>query len=704
MYTNKYPGFCSNKACGVRLNPGDGFVKKNEHGKYISYCKNCFPERISLNSRREITEDFKVFTPYEPENLPLIKSLPKAKWNPQEKCWSISDNLADRERILEVADLIGLKVPDSIRIDSKKEVKLDIDTSGLYPFQIQGSIFCSKKDRCLLGDEMGLGKSVQALASLPANAAAIVICRAGIKFNWLDEVAKWRPDLKPSVVSGRDNFYWPENGEIVIINHDILPKEFEAPSKLKGETKSAYAERLRVFRRELKSSHQKSEETFLIVDEAHDFKSFSSQRTKKVKEICRLVKKVIGLTGSPLTNKPQDLYCVFDALGLAGETFGSYSRFKDLYNATDEIVNRHGQTKTVWGLPKPVVPELLKRVMLRRLRSEVLPDLPQKTYTNLYVGIDSPLKKTMDDLWDDWEEELSSNNLPPFSCFSEIRKELAHSRIPAMLEFIEDAEDQNIPLVIFSSHLSPLDALLLRPGWAVISGDTPPEARQKIVRAFQNNSLKGVGVSIRAGGVGITLTNAWKALFVDLDWTPASNWQAEDRIARIGQKSQKVEIVRMVSNHPLDLHVHKLLSQKIEVFQQSIDAKVKGKKFDTKEESEEEFQERVKNTLQKCQALEKENIKSKVKKIHAREKARAKSLVGLTPEKVPLIRQAFKNMLSVCDGAVSLDGIGFNKPDAVLAHWVLSSGLEEPFEIETALMMLLRYPKQVKKAFSALFE
>lgn len=146
-----------------------------------------------------------------------------------------------------------------------------------------------------------------------------------------------------------------------------------------------------------------------------------------------------------------------------------------------------------------------------------------------------------------------------------------------MLEYIENAEEQDVPLVVFSAHLGPLDALLFRPGWAVINGLTSPEKRQEIVREFQAGNLKGLGVSIQAGGIGINLTHAWKGIFVDLDWSPAANWQAEDRLARIGQKSNKVEIVRMVSDHPLDLHLQKMLVDKMDTIYKAIDSSMTRK-------------------------------------------------------------------------------------------------------------------------------
>lgn len=710
IYPNKFSCFCSNKSCSKRINVGDGFVQKSPQGNYVPWCKECVPVRIG-DSKRYMNDSFEIFMPYDPNAVALVKSLPRSKWNPTKKCWTVSDSVSDRPRLLEVASLLNIEVPKSI-LEVKLSDSIDQDlvefvesNGSLYPFQKDGSLFCASKSKCLLGDEMGLGKSVQALFSVPKSSSVMVICRAGIKYNWKEEVLKWRPDLTPVVLSGKDGFRWPEPNEVVIINHDILPKAFSTPSKAPGESVHRYVDRLKTFRRELASLNPKASSTCLIVDEAHDFKNYSSQRSKKLKEICRLVKRVVGLTGSPLTNRPPDLYCVFDVLGIANETFGSFENFKKLFNATDEVVNKFGQKRTIWGLPNPIVPELLKRAMLRRVRSEVLPDLPLKTYTTIFTDLeDGDLKKRMDGLLEDWGDVFKRGELPPFSSFSEVRKDLAKSRIPHMLEFVEDAEDQGIPLVVFSAHLPPLDALLIRPDWAVISGDTPPEARQKIVNMFQKGKLKGIGVSIRAGGVGLTLTNAWKALFVDLDWTPAANWQAEDRIARIGQKSNKVEIVRFVSNHPLDVHVNRLLGHKTKTIQEAIDKRIQVSSCN-EAESEQEFHLRMNRVLASNELESKKETKLRVKEIHTREISRLKGVdLSQCTDKADVIRLAFKHMLSVCDGALQRDCIGFNKPDSLMAHWVLSSGLSEVFELEAAFLILSRYKKQLKSGFPSLFE
>src|SRR5262245_21495662 len=166
--------------------------------------------------------------------------------------------------------------------------------------------------------------------------------------------------------------------------------------------------------------------------------------------------------------------------------------------------------------------------MLRRRREEALPQLPAKQYRTVVVGLDRLLGRDLDRLWEEWGRWfVARDELPPFEHFSEVRERLARSRIPAMLELVQEYEEQDVPLVVFSAHRAPVEALRGREGWAVITGETPPAERQAAVEAFQAGRLKGMGLTIQAGGTGLTLTHAWAALLVDLDWAPANNAQAE---------------------------------------------------------------------------------------------------------------------------------------------------------------------------------
>ena len=187
------------------------------------------------------------------------------------------------------------------------------------------------------------------------------------------------------------------------------------------------------------------------------------------------------------------------------------------------------------------------------------------------------------------------------------------------------------------------------------------------------SQLKGIALTIQAGGVGLTLTRAWKALFVDLDWTPSWNSQAEDRICRIGQ-TKPVEIVHMVSDHVLDIHIHDLLSYKIKLFNQTVDASIAVNPVQSREadsETEEQYTARIariEDELKaKDEARKKEIGLQKVGIIIEREIARLQKKTefvslnlptSFSEEQQKVIADALKSMLKVCDGAMMRDSQG----------------------------------------------
>lgn len=715
MFPNKYPSRCNNRNCdkavynGVAV--GEGFVHK-VNGNWVTWCRDCVPQRIAPAepTKRQLTADGRVITPYEPANLPLIQAMPGAKFDGESRCWTVSTAMADRIRLLELADKLKLEVAESLRdVPQSEQAVSAAELGGLYPFQVHGVQWLSLRDRALLGDDMGCGKTVQTLRALPKGARALCLVPACVKYNWRDECLKWRPDLTPIVVNGKNAWQWPTEGQVVIVNYDVLPEWLTPPARKKGDPyRPANVPT---------ADREAAKGVVLICDEAHKVKNYKAKRSQRVKELTRIVSKVWALTGTPLLNRPPDLFGVLDSLDMSREVFGSWGRFMGLFNAYE---SRFG---IQWGSPKPVVPELLRRVMLRRTRAEVLPDLPSKTYSTITVNdLPASLRKRLDSAYEEWGGAMeASDDLPPFEQFSAIRAELAASRVDAMFEFVEECEEQDCPLVVFSAHRDPIDSLAGREGWAVITGDTKPEDRQNIVRSFQDGKLKGVGLTIAAGGVGLTLTRAWKALFVDLDWTPANNLQAEDRICRIGQESDKVEIVRMVSDHPLDKHVLRLLDAKMTLIRSSVEKTLSAtipEATPTKVEAETEEQyatrmSALKERNDKFAAdrtaaeaeLTKAQAKVKACRIHERLKAKAKNPVPeMTEELSSAIRAAFNFMLGVCDGAIKRDNQGFNQPHAFVAHCLLTAGLETREELEAAyLLMVPTYKRQLSGEFPELF-
>ena len=453
----------------------------------------------------------------------------------------LTDELADSLKGHE-QETVVLTKSAVMRLDRVEE-QLAARGLSLYPFQRVGVEWLAGRTGALLADEMGSGKSIQTLAALPDATPLIVVAPAIAKGVWLREARKWRPEMKVTVLSGRGSFRWPEAGEMVVLNYDILPNEEDLMNAPPG--------------------------TCLVADEAHALKSFKAKRTKKFRELSDNVRAHGGrtwlLTATPLLNRPTELWGILSAAGLEREVFGTWGQFVSLFGGCKD---RWGGMR--WGTPLPEVPSRLARVCLRRMRADVLPDLPVKTWQEVEVDLSLALSRKCDGLVAMLEadgtslEELSEKVLRDklsFSDYSEVRAAVAVAKIPALLALVEEFEEQDEPLVVFSAHRMPIDQFDGREGWAVITGDTSPAKRTEIEEAFQAGKLRGVAATIQAGGVAITLTRSANAVFVDRDWTPALNAQAEDRICRIGQ-SRGCIITDLVGTHKLDRRVAALLTVK----------------------------------------------------------------------------------------------------------------------------------------------
>jgi SNF2 family DNA or RNA helicase len=722
MIVNRYPGKCQN--CGKPLAQGEGFAYKNDF-KWFSVCSSSACHRkLGLQAPgpetkpiRTLSDDGFVTMPYDSAAIPLLRSMPGARWVPENKQWKVSTETKDLRRVLEIADQLQLEVSDVFRHlaaegtpESREAIKRAerkrADGAELFLYQKVGVEFLALHDRALLADQMGLGKTVQALVALPENARVILIAPAAVKYNWADEAQQWRPDYKIHICNGKNSFKMPERGEITILNYEILP-DWLTPKKVPGKK---YEEAVLT-----EDQIAILKETTLIADEAHRVKHYKTSRSKKVTQLSKICKRVWFLTGTPLMNRPQDLYGVLQAGNM--NVFGSWNKFVELFNG---YPNGFGGYE--FGIPSPEVPERMKRVMLRRLKIEVLKDLPSKTYQKVEVSLDKETIKSLNEFLigegikskdeEAIQAELETADLPGFEKFSEIRALLAKSRIPAVLEMVEEYEETETPLLVFSAHKAPIEALKDRAGWAIITGDTSAEERFNIVKLFQEGKLKGVGLTIQAGGVGLTLTRASNVLFVDLDWTPAMNIQAEDRAHRISQKDN-VLIKRMVSNHPLDKHIQMLLEWKLLIAQQALEASIKftplkprplAQDINIVQETDEELSARIEAAEKEAN---KEEALGKLSRVLGRESVKVNDVPEpvLTSGRKAMLMEALDYMISRCDGAETRDGMGFSKPDAGMARWIgasLTSGEDLPFRVLERI--LCRYRRQLKGHFEEIWK
>lgn len=465
--------------------------------------------------------------------------------------------LADELRV-KLEEYVQLKKALEARATTRLETVdqiLQSRGSSLYPFQRIGVEWLAGRVTGLLADDMGLGKSIQALTVLEA--PALVVCPSVVKGVWAAEAAKWRSDLKVVILEGRGSFRWPAEGELIITNYDILD-----------------VTQVGLF-----------PQTDLIFDEGHALKNWKSRRTQKSRDLSEMVRKEAGrtfvLTATPLLGKPPELWSILQVAGCANEAFGSYSNFFTLFGGYKDAWG------TRWGVvADPSVPDLLRKVSLRRMKTDVLKELPEKTYRTIEVEIDRKTLSECDRAWDDLNAlgidlndaealaDATRNEEVTLENVSKARKALAIAKIAALYDLLDLYEAEGQPVVVFSRHRAPIDVLAKREGWATITGDNSKDS-QEISERFQNGEFKGIAGTIQAMGVGITLTRSCQEIFIDLDWTPALNEQAEDRCCRIGQRNA-VMVTTLVADHVMDRHVAKLVQKKRRMIGSSVDASAIG--------------------------------------------------------------------------------------------------------------------------------
>ncbi len=639
MRTNRYASDCAK--CGKHV-PADGGTL--EGPPYRTLCTICLP-RVEPGVRFEVDGDrVKASLSGYLGNTFSIYRQAVSGWKYSHATKSYSAPASDVPTALKVLkeSAVPAYVDDAVndlltaaKHDQEKALEAadgraaDVDSTlakhghSLYPYQRTGIRWLAPRPSALLADDMGLGKTLQALTAAPSGAPILVVCPAVAKGVWVREAAQWRSDLLSVALKGRKSFRWPAKGEMVVVNYDILPPTAaEARDKIKTltpklakaetETKAtgslfgkcstlldAQAEEAKI-RKALTAAKEALEVAtalfssapnglVFVADEAHAIKNPKAARTKRFRAISKATRHAGGavwlLTGTPLLNRPPELWALLTAANLAVSTFGSFPAFAKLMGGEQVTFRAHGKDVTVWeynGRPAPQVPDMLRTSMLRRLKEDVLEDLPALRYESIDVnGLSASLKKACDEalaaILPDLEaaektaESTASLDSIPFELISKVATALAMAKTPHLLSMVEEHEEADEPLVVFSAHRAPVDALANREGWAVITGDTSPAKRTEAEEAFQAGKLKGVAATIQAGGVAITLTRASRAIFVDRLFTPALNQQARDRIYRIGQ-DRGVLITDLVAEHALDRRLYELLATKEQLIADTVDA------------------------------------------------------------------------------------------------------------------------------------
>jgi SWI/SNF-related matrix-associated actin-dependent regulator 1 of chromatin subfamily A len=405
-----------------------------------------------------------------------------------------------------------------VALSAATDAPLEVPGLGgeLKPFQRAAVSYVLAQRRAFLADEQGLGKTIEALAAVQAADAypAVVVCPASLKLNWLRELERWLPSRGVRVLEGMGRSPLPFT-DVTVVNYEILAARL-------GELR-ALAPRA------------------VVLDESHYCKNAAAQRTQAAQRLAAAVPQdglVLALTGTPVMNRPPELISQLRIIGRL-QDFGSGASFGRRFRGGDAHLRLH------W--------HLRARCFVRRLKAEVLPQLPPKTRAVVPVQLDNEseyrlaerdviawLRDQPLDLHELDAKVAAALRAERLVRLNALKLLAARGKLHAALAWIHDFLSSGERLVVFAHHREIQRAVLARfPDALHILGEDGHVARDASLRAFQEpddaeNQL--LVCSIAVAGQGLTLTRASNVAFLELDWTPAKHDQAEDRCHRIGQR------------------------------------------------------------------------------------------------------------------------------------------------------------------------
>lgn len=523
-------------------------------------------ELNDMNTIQEVVNEEKTITlsksgrlifafPYQPDIVAAVKAIPGRLWDVKKKVWTTPPVL----EAVEVADKFGFSISDSLRkallTSAKKEAELleksastdaDIEVptlSGtLMPYQKAGVAYASAVGRCLIADQMGLGKTVEAIATLEARDAfpAVIVCPASLKENWKREINKWLPHRTVNVVSGKTDIV---SCDVNVVNYDILYKFVEPIKHLKPNG--------------------------LVLDESHYVKTGTSKRTQAAKDIASCVPSsgsVLLLSGTPITNRPSELVSQLEIMGMLSR-FGGKWAFLKRYTGAHH--NGFGWDTSGASNLTELNTKLRQNCYIRRIKDDVLRELPEKSRNIVHLEPSGSGYKEYRAAEDDLVLFLRSNGYKTKDSSEHMARTQVLKRLAAWakMDAVEEWIDSFLAscdrkLVVFAHNVDVVDHLADKYGNLRVSGRDSLEERQAAVDAFQNDpKARVIVLNLQAGGVGITLTSGSDVVFVQMGWTPGEHDQAEDRCHRIGQKNN-VQAWYLLASGTIDEDIYDLVDAK----------------------------------------------------------------------------------------------------------------------------------------------
>lgn len=512
---------------------------------------------VELENEKEFHLTFggKDFTP----GLTFVKQLPGRLFHGQGKYWTvpISPDViqrlkADRWSFLGPAyDLVyGVKAPTVIEQEIPRiAVNKSLLHKDLRPYQqVALEQICGLRGKALLSFPPGCGKTAVAASIFRVsleNAPALVVCPAFLKPHWRRELMKWG-GVFSFICSGRKPRRPPHKVPVWIINYEILQ----------------YWQEVLVGQRFIT----------IIIDECQKMSNDSAMQTKSLLAIAKLSPKVIALSGTPIKNRPKEFYNILHLL--APKLFpNSYHFFMRYCNPTYGYAGLEFKgASNIEELHK-----LVSSVMIRKEKHELLPELPPKVRYVIPMELSEPeaykqYEQDIQDLIAQNKKKEAYEQLLALSCTAfPLKKDSVIAWIDKWLE-----ENPDESLVIMAYHHAVIDYLNdVYTDAIVIDGRRPANKRQEQVDDFQEGKARILIGQIQAAGIGFTLTKASTMVVAEVCYVPGDLEQAEDRLERISQLADRVEIYYLVGEGTIEDSMMDSVQKKANNLSRILDGKAK---------------------------------------------------------------------------------------------------------------------------------
>jgi len=406
----------------------------------------------------------------------------------------------------------------------------------------------------ILADDMGLGKTLEVIAfivSEKSNLPTLVVCPSSLTYNWQSEISRFAPDMKSLIIDGTkeerlrllDN---TQGYDFVITSYPLLRRDI--------------------------SGYQGLEFAYCIIDEAQHIKNPKTLSAKAVKKI--RAGGYYALSGTPIENSLSELWSIFDFI-MPGYLY-SQSQFTERYS---NPISRNNDGIAMEDLRKKIKP-----FVLRRMKYEVLKELPDKIENTFFAELESGQKKMYSALLAASRREVSeavmtgNDSMKILSLLMRLRQICCHpqlidehsaidsGKLKLLVDLVENGLDSGHRILIFSQFTTMLGIIRntlssLNIDYFYLDGQTSAKERTLLADKFNSGEKSVFLVSLKAGGTGLNLIGADMVIHYDPWWNPAAVDQASDRAYRIGQ-TKAVHVIRLASKGTIEEQILKLQEKK----------------------------------------------------------------------------------------------------------------------------------------------